>query len=53
VDIAPGARFKNPVTIDAIRANPELANMVLLKRGRLSVQPVTEQEWNAVMKMGR
>lgn len=53
VDIAPGVRFKNPVTIDAIRANPELANMVLLKRGRLSVQPVTEQEWNAVVKMGK
>ena len=52
VDIKPQARFKNPVDVDAIRANPELVNMVLLKRGRLSVQPVTEKEWDAVLKMG-
>jgi predicted RNA-binding protein with PUA-like domain len=52
VDIRPDKRFRNPVTMEQMRAAPELKNMVLLKRGRLSVQPVTEQEWKAILKMG-
>ena len=52
VDIKPDVRFKNPVTVEAMRTNPALANMMVLKRNRLSVQPVTKQEWHAVVKMG-
>ena len=53
VDIKPDVRFKSPVTVDAMRMNTELKDMMLLKRNRLSVQPVAEKEWNAVLKMGR
>ncbi|MBM4405416.1 MAG: EVE domain-containing protein [Chloroflexi bacterium] len=53
VDLKPDMRFRRPVSVQAIRANPALANMVLLKRGRLSVQPVTEAEWSEVVRMGK
>lgn len=41
-----------PVTLDAIKAEPKLKNMALLKQSRLSVQPVTAEEWKLVCKMG-
>jgi predicted RNA-binding protein with PUA-like domain len=47
-------RFTHPVSLDELRAMAALKNMVLLRRGsRLSVQPVTSAEWNAVVKQGR
>jgi predicted RNA-binding protein with PUA-like domain len=54
IEIALEARFAAPVTLDAMRAVPGLAKMVLLKRGsRLSVQPVSEEEWEIVLRLGR
>ena len=54
VEIALEARFAMPVTLEAMRMVPGLAKMVLLKRGsRLSVQPVSEAEWEIVLTMGR
>ena len=54
VDIRAAERFRNPVTLDALRANPALASMQVLRRGmRLSVQPVTQAEWKVVRAMGR
>jgi predicted RNA-binding protein with PUA-like domain len=41
-----------PVTLAAIKAEPRLKDMALVKYGRLSVQPVTEVEWKLVCKMG-
>jgi predicted RNA-binding protein with PUA-like domain len=41
-----------PVTLAAIKAEPKLKGMALVKYGRLSVQPVTEAEWKLVCKMG-
>lgn len=41
-----------PVTLAAIKAEPRLKEMALVKYGRLSVQPVTEAEWKLVCKMG-
>src|SRR6185312_16390345 len=41
-----------PVTLDAIKAEPKLKEMALLKLSRLSVQPVTADEWKLVCKMG-
>ena len=41
-----------PVTLAAIKAEPKLKGMALVKYGRLSVQPVTETEWKLVCKMG-
>jgi predicted RNA-binding protein with PUA-like domain len=36
-----------------VKANTNLANMALVKMGRLSVQPVTEMEWEEVLKMSQ
>ena len=41
-----------PVTLAACKANPKLAEMVLVKTARLSVQPVTPAQWKEVCKMG-
>jgi predicted RNA-binding protein with PUA-like domain len=42
----------NPVTLAAIKAEPKLKDMALLKQSRLSVQPVTAAEWTVICKMG-
>lgn len=52
VDIRAVARFPRPVTLDACKAEPRLAAMVLVNNSRLSVQPVTAQEWETVCEMG-
>ena len=53
VDIRLKEEFKNPVTLDQIKANPKLKNMRLIQRGnRLSVMPVTKNEWDEILKMG-
>ena len=41
-----------PVTLAAVKAEPRLKDMALVKYGRLSVQPVTEAQWKLVSKMG-
>jgi predicted RNA-binding protein with PUA-like domain len=41
-----------PVSLDDVKSEPRLADMVLAKNSRLSVQPVTEQEWEIVCRMG-
>jgi predicted RNA-binding protein with PUA-like domain len=41
-----------PVTLAAIKAEPKLKDMVLVKNSRLSVQPVSDAEWKLVCKMG-
>ncbi|ULQ53972.1 EVE domain-containing protein [Flavihumibacter fluvii] len=51
VDLKPVKRLRKPVTLAQIKASPLLANMALVKLGRLSVQPVTELEWQLVLDM--
>ncbi|PZR23268.1 MAG: EVE domain-containing protein [Citrobacter freundii] len=51
VDFAPYRKLKKPVSLADIKATKELANMALVKLGRLSVQPVTDKEWKIVMGM--
>lgn len=41
-----------PVTLATIKETPELAGMALLKQSRLSVSPVTPDEWKLICKMG-
>jgi predicted RNA-binding protein with PUA-like domain len=54
IEIALKAKFAAPVTLEAMRKVAGLSKMVLLQRGsRLSVQPVTEAEWEIVLTMGR
>ncbi|WP_436643862.1 EVE domain-containing protein [Microbaculum sp. FT89] len=52
VDIAAVEAVPNPVTLDDIKAEPTLADMVLVNNSRLSVQPVTAKEWTIIRKMG-
>lgn len=42
-----------PVTLAAIKADPKLKDMALVKYARLSVQPVSADEWKYICKMGR
>ena len=46
------ADMPRPVTLADVKANPDLENMALVKSMRLSVQPVTDEEWNIICKMG-
>ncbi|MEK7744648.1 MAG: EVE domain-containing protein [Elusimicrobiota bacterium] len=50
VDVRFLRAFPEPLSLDRIRSIPALKDMVLLKQGRLSVQPVTAREWNAILK---
>jgi len=52
VDVAAVASFATPVSLDQIKADPDLADMVLVKNSRLSVQPVTEAEWRHINALG-
>ena len=51
VDFKPHKKLKNTVTLAAIKATPSLSNMALIRLGRLSVQPVLEEEWEIIMAM--
>lgn len=52
VDIKPLKKLKAAVNLEQIKKEKKLSRMALVRIGRLSVQPVTEEEWNLVMKMG-
>lgn len=51
VDIKALESVQEPVTLDAIKADPRLSEMVLVRNSRLSVQPVTAEEWRIVCGM--
>jgi predicted RNA-binding protein with PUA-like domain len=52
VDVRAVRPLARPVPLAAIRAEPALAGMVLVTNSRLSVQPVTDEEWRLVCRMG-
>jgi predicted RNA-binding protein with PUA-like domain len=52
VDTVAAEPLKTPVTLAQIKADKALAEMVLVKIGRLSVQPVTAAEWKHICKLG-
>jgi predicted RNA-binding protein with PUA-like domain len=52
VDVAAREPLKTPVTLQAIKNEPKLKDMALVKYSRLSVQPVTAAEWKLLCKMG-
>lgn len=53
VDIKAVRPFATPVTLDQIKADGRLDDMVLVKNSRLSVQPVTPGEWKIICAMGK
>ncbi len=52
VDLKPVKTLKNPVTLKAMKEEPELENLSLIRQGRLSVCPLTPQEYKLIVKMG-
>ncbi len=53
VELEAGKAVKNPVTLTAIKANPKLANIALVKLSRLSVVPVTKDEYDEIIAMSK
>jgi predicted RNA-binding protein with PUA-like domain len=51
VDVRAREALRKPVTLAAIKAEPRLAEMPLVTNSRLSVQPVTDEEWNIICAM--
>jgi len=52
VDVRYVKALQKIVTLERIKQNPLLADMPLVKRSRLSIQPVTEAEWQIILIMG-
>lgn len=52
VDIRAIRPLPTPVTLEQIREEPRLAEMVLVRNSRLSVQPVADDEWDLICEMG-
>jgi predicted RNA-binding protein with PUA-like domain len=53
IDVKPIQKLTQPVSLATIKAEPKLAEMVLVKRVRLSVQPVTAAEFEKVLSLGK
>jgi predicted RNA-binding protein with PUA-like domain len=51
VDLKPVRKLKKPVSLKQVKEDGRLQDMALLRLGRLSVQPVKEEEWNIVMQL--
>ena len=52
VDVVAVKKLPKPVTLETIKATPAFASMALVKLSRLSVSPVSDDEWALVLKMG-
>ncbi|MCS6917127.1 MAG: EVE domain-containing protein [Chitinophagales bacterium] len=53
VGLKPVKPFRKPVSLQEIKKEPRLKNMALVRIGRLSVQPVSEEEFELILKMGQ
>ena len=53
VDVKAAGPLPAPVTLARIKDDPRLAGMVLVRNSRLSVQPVTDEEWEIVLELAR
>ncbi|MEO6547299.1 MAG: EVE domain-containing protein [Ferruginibacter sp.] len=51
VDLKPARKLKQPVTLNQVKADKRLSEMALVRLGRLSVQPVTDDEWKVIMEL--
>ncbi|WP_293741605.1 EVE domain-containing protein [uncultured Pedobacter sp.] len=52
VDLAPVETLKNPVSLEQIKAEPSLADISLIRQGRLSVMPLKATEFDKILEMG-
>lgn len=51
VDIKPKKKLQQPVTMQQVKTDKRLKDMALLRISRLSVQPVTDEEWKVIMEL--
>src|SRR6476620_12548692 len=51
VDLKPVRKLNKPVTLEKIKKVKRLANMALVRIGRLSTQPVSDKEWEVVLEL--
>ena len=51
VDVVAVRKLKQTVTLEAVKAEPRLASMALVKLSRLSVSPVGDAEWKLILEM--
>ena len=51
VDLKAVRPLNAPVSLDVIKADPRLSEMALVKLSRLSVQPVTDAEWDIILSL--
>ncbi|MEO6522342.1 MAG: EVE domain-containing protein [Mucilaginibacter sp.] len=52
VDLSPVESLKHPVTLEKIKADPQLANIGLVRQGRLSVMGVKTEEFDRILELG-
>ena len=52
VELAPVRPLKRPVTLTEMKAEPALAKLEMIRQSRLSVSPVRDDEWAAILRMG-
>jgi predicted RNA-binding protein with PUA-like domain len=53
VEVKPVKKIKKPVTLEAVKANHALANIALVRQSRLSVIPLTKDEYEEVLSMAK
>jgi predicted RNA-binding protein with PUA-like domain len=51
VDVRPLRRLPQPVSLTAVKADPAFTDFALVRQGRLSVVPVTSEQWHRLMRM--
>lgn len=51
VDLKPYKRLKNPVTLAVMKEDPRLEGLALVRQGRLSVSPVSDEEYTVIMEL--
>ena len=53
VDVVPVKKLRNPVTLAAVKADKAFASFPLVRMARLSVMPVSDEEWERIERMGK
>jgi len=53
VDLSPDKAFKNPVTLATIKSDKKLVGMPLIRQSRLSVMPVTKEQFERIVELSR
>ncbi len=53
IDVKCKKAFQKPVTLSDIKSDPRLLNVALIRQSRLSVMPITAEEWEIICNMGK